>query len=148
MSKNIVNLFDEELDKMDKAKTKEIEKYKKREQKKENKKLKRLEKQEDRGFAKMQKVAHLKQLYEDNKHIIKNNLPIIYKVSILLLIILEIIYFIVSFFRGKLSPINNILFLFIISGFLLTSTIQKKNARKFISIITCFIIILWIILNI
>lgn len=148
MNKDIVSIFDKELDKLTEKENKKLEKYKRKEQKKEAKRLKKLEKAEDKGFARMQKISKVKDLYISNQEVIDSILPLVYKICIGALILFELIYFIASFFRNKILPFNNILFLFIVSGFLLTSTIQKKNARKLVSIVTCFLIILWIILHI
>lgn len=138
---NISDLFQQELKKMQSKEKNKIARYKKIEQKKEAKRLKKLEKEEDKAFAK---------LYNNQQSILTTTktIQIIYQISIFGLLLLSFLYFIISFFQNKITKFNNILFFLSVIGFLLTSTIQKKNARKITSIGTCILLILWILLHI
>lgn len=135
------DLLTKELHRLEKKEELRIKRYKKLEQKKEAKRLKRLEKEEDRAFAKLQKQ-------QQPNFTSKKIIQLSHKISICILTLLNFIYFLISFFQNKITIFNNILFFLIINGFLLTATIQKKEARKTISLITCILFILWIILHI
>ena len=135
----ITDLFSDEEKKLGRNKIREIEKYKKRELKKEAKRKRQLEKEEDRAFSRLINKTDLK---------IEKYISYTYKVIIVSSLALILIYFIISFFQKKITIFNNILFFILSISTLISATIQNKKARKITTIITCFILILWILLHI
>lgn len=135
----IADLFSDEEKKLERNKIREIEKYKKRELKKEAKRKRQLEKEEDRAFSRLINKTDLK---------IEKYISYTYKVIIVSSLALILIYFIISFFQKKITIFNNILFFILSISTLISATIQNKKARKITTIITCFILILWILLHI
>lgn len=135
----ITDLFSDEEKKLERNKIREIEKYKKRELKKEAKRKRQLEKEEDRAFSRLINKTDLK---------IEKYISYTYKVIIVSSLALILIYFIISFFQKKITIFNNILFFILSISTLISATIQNKKARKIATIITCFILILWILLHI
>lgn len=135
----ITDLFSDEEKKLERNKIREIEKYKKRELKKEAKRKRQLEKEEDRAFSRLINKTDLK---------IEKYISYTYKVIIVSSLALILIYFIISFFQKKITIFNNILFFILSISTLISATIQNKKARKITTIITCFILILWILLHI
>ena len=135
----ITDLFSDEEKKLERKKIKEIEKYKRRELKKEAKRKRQLEKEEDRAFSKLINKTDLK---------IEKYISYTYKVIIVSSLALILIYFIISFFQRKITIFNNILFFILSISTLISATIQNKKARKIMTIITCLILILWILLHI
>lgn len=135
----ITDLFSDEEKKLERNKIREIEKYKKRELKKEAKRKRQLEKEEDRAFNRLVNKTDLK---------IEKYISYTYKVIIVSSLALILIYFIISFFQKKITIFNNILFFILSISTLISATIQNKKARKITTIITCFILILWILLHI
>ena len=135
----ITDLFSDEEKKLERNKIREIEKYKKRELKKEAKRKRQLEKKEDRAFNRLINKTDLK---------IEKYISYTYKVIIVSSLALILIYFIISFFQKKITIFNNILFFILSISTLISATIQNKKARKITTIITCFILILWILLHI
>lgn len=135
----ITDLFSNEEKKLERNKIREIEKYKKRELKKEAKRKRQLEKEEDRAFSRLINKTDLK---------IEKYISYTYKVIIVSSLALILIYFIISFFQKKITIFNNILFFILSISTLISATIQNKKARKITTIITCFILILWILLHI
>ncbi len=135
----IIDLFSDEEKKLERNKIREIEKYKKRELKKEAKRKRQLEKEEDRAFSRLINKTDLK---------IEKYISYTYKVIIVSSLALILIYFIISFFQKKITIFNNILFFILSISTLISATIQNKKARKITTIITCFILILWILLHI
>lgn len=135
----ITDLFSDEEKKLERNKIREIEKYKKRELKKEAKRKRQLEKEEDRAFNRLINKTDLK---------IEKYISYTYKVIIVSSLALILIYFIISFFQKKITIFNNILFFILSISTLISATIQNKKARKITTIITCFILILWILLHI
>lgn len=135
----ITDLFSDEEKKLERKKIKEIEKYKRRELKKEAKRKRQLEKEEDRAFSKLINKTDLK---------IEKYISYTYKVIIVSSLALILIYFIISFFQRKITIFNNILFFILSISTLISATIQNKKARKITTIITCLILILWILLHI
>ena len=139
---NIINSYQEELTKLEQKEKKKIEKFKRKEERKKIKQEKRLERLEDKIFANRQKFFN----QNDNKTSILT-LSNIYKVALGTTLISSIGYFLYSLIKKQTPVINTILFTLIVIGFLLTSTIQKKKERKFISIITSILFIIWMLLN-
>ena len=135
----ITDLFSDEEKKLERKKIKENEKYKRRELKKEAKRKRQLEKEEDRAFSKLINKTDLK---------IEKYISYTYKVIIVSSLALILIYFIISFFQRKITIFNNILFFILSISTLISATIQNKKARKIMTIITCLILILWILLHI
>ena len=135
----ITDLFSDEEKKLERNKIREIEKYKKRELKKEAKRKRQLEMEEDRAFSRLINKTDLK---------IEKYISYTYKVIIVSSLALILIYFIISFFQKKITIFNNILFFILSISTLISATIQNKKARKITTIITCFILILWILLHI
>ncbi len=135
----ITDLFSDEEKNLERNKIREIEKYKKRELKKEAKRKRQLEKEEDRAFSRLINKTDLK---------IEKYISYTYKVIIVSSLALILIYFIISFFQKKITIFNNILFFILSISTLISATIQNKKARKITTIITCFILILWILLHI
>ena len=135
----ITDLFSDEEKKLERNKIREIEKYKKRELKKEAKRKRQLEKEEDRAFSRLINKTDLK---------IEKYISYTYKFIIVSSLALILIYFIISFFQRKITIFNNILFFILSISTLISATIQNKKARKITTIITCLILILWILLHI
>lgn len=145
----IVDLYHDELTKLEEKERKKIEKFKKKEERKKRREEKKLEKIEDREFAKKQKMSRESRYIESKKNIKDNHTLIsnIYKITILLTLFMTISYFLYSLIKRQIHIFNTILFLLIVLGFILTATIQKKKERKIVSIITCFLYIIWMLLH-
>lgn len=126
--------------KKEKELDKKVNKFKKLENKKKAIKSKRLDRFEDREFSKIIKKEKGIGIYA--------LVPKVYKVIILFLFIFELLFFLLSIFRKNINLLNNFLLLFIVIGFILTSTILKKHEKKIVSIITAILIILYLILQI
>lgn len=143
----IVDLYHDELSKQEEKEKKKIEKFKKKEERKKRKEEKKLEKKEDREFARRQKMSRESRYNQINENKLDILLPKIYKISIIVILFFTLTYFLYSIIKGQIHFFNSILFTLIILGFILTSTIQKKKERKIVSIITCILLILWMLLH-
>lgn len=148
MKKNdnyVVDLYHDELTKLEEKERKKIEKFKKKEERKKQREEKKLEKKEDKEFARRQKMSRVSKYSQENK--IDTLIPDIYKKVILATIFITLTYFLYSLIKRQIYIFNSILFTLMMIGFILTSTIQKKKERKIVSIITCILSILWMLLH-
>lgn len=148
MKKNdnyVVDLYHDELTKLEEKERKKIEKFKKKEERKKKREEKKLEKKEDKEFARRQKMSRVSKYSQENK--IDTLIPDIYKKVILATIFITLTYFLYSLIKRQIYIFNSILFTLMMIGFILTSTIQKKKERKIVSIITCILSILWMLLH-
>lgn len=148
MKKNdnyVVDLYHDELTKLEEKERKKIEKFKKKEERKKQREEKKLEKKEDKEFARRQKMSRVSKYSQENK--IDTLIPDIYKKVILATIFITLTYFLYSLIKRQIYIFNSILFTLMMIGFILTATIQKKKERKIVSIITCILSILWMLLH-
>lgn len=145
-NKNVINIFQKELEKREEKQKKKIDKFKKQEGKRKEKELKRLEKLEDKGFAKQQKLSRMTKYTVNNE---KKKIPIslIYKIFIIAILFITITYFIYSLIAKQIPPFDAIVFTLMILSFVLSSTIQKKRERKIAFIVASFFAILWMLLH-
>ena len=148
MKKNdnyVVDLYHDELTKLEEKERKKIEKFKKKEERKKQREEKKLEKKEDKEFARRQKMSRVSKYNQENK--IDSLIPNVYKKTIFITIFITLTYFLYSLMKRQIYVFNSILFTLMMIGFILTSTIQKKKERKIVSIITCILSILWMLLH-
>lgn len=145
--KNTVDLYHEELSKQREKNEKKVQKFKQSEEKKRKKELKRLEKFEDREFARKNKLSRESRYNLPKNDIISKYILITYKISIATMLFITITYFIYSLIRKKISVFNSVLFTFMMFGFILSVTIQKKKEKRISFIITSILCILWMLLH-
>lgn len=142
-----VDLYHDELTKLEEKERKKIEKFKKQEEKKKRRREKKLEKKENKEFARRQKMSREARYNQTKENSLDTLLPNIYKITILITLFITLSYFLYSLIKKQIYIFNSILFTLIIFGFILTSAIQKKKERKISSIITCILCILWMLLH-
>ena len=143
-NENIVDLFQEEIEKNEEKQKKKIEKFKKQEEKKKEKELKRLEKLEDKGFAKQLKMSRMAK-YSSNQN--NKKLSNLYKIFIIAILFITVTYFIYSLIVKQIPTFDSILFTLMILSFILSSTIQRKKERKIAFIVASFFAILWMLIH-
>lgn len=142
-----VDLYHDELTKLEEKERKKIEKFKKQEERKKRRREKKLEKKENKEFARRQKMSREARYNQTKENSLDTLLPNIYKITILITLFITLSYFLYSLIKKQIYIFNSILFTLIIFGFILTSAIQKKKERKISSIITCILCILWMLLH-
>lgn len=145
-NENIVDLFQEEIEKNEERQKRKIEKFKKQEEKRKEKELKKLEKLEDKGFAKQLKMSRMAKYSSTNEN---KKLPIslIYKIFIIAILFITTTYFIYSLIAKQIPMFDSILFTLMILSFILSSTIQRKRERKITFIIASSFAIIWMLLH-
>ena len=150
MKKNdtyIVDLYHDELNKLEEKERKKIEKFKKQEERKKRREEKKLEKKEDKEFARRKKMSREVKYNLEKENTFDTLLPNIYKITILVTLFIALTYLLYSLIKKQIYIFNSILFTLMIFGFILTSAIQKKKERTIVSIITCILCILWMLLH-
>lgn len=144
-NENIVDLFQEEIEKNEERQKRKIEKFKKQEEKRKEKELKKLEKLEDKGFAKQLKMSRMAKYSSTNEN--KTTILLIYKIFIIAILFITTTYFIYSLIAKQIPMFDSILFTLMILSFILSSTIQRKRERKITFIIASSFAIIWMLLH-
>lgn len=143
----IVDLYHDELTKLEEKEKRKIEKLKKKEEAKKRREEKKLEKKEDKEFARRQKMSREVRYNQTQQNNLDTIIPNVYKITIIITLFLTLSYFLYSLIKRQIYIFNSLLFTLIMLGFILISTIQKKKERKIISVITCILCILWMLLH-
>ncbi len=145
--KDMTNVYNDELTKLEYQEQKKIEKFKKEEERRKKKEQRKLEKQEDREFARKQKMSREARLYEKKNISAKFSITLLYKISIVTTSFFTICYLLYSIIRKQIYIFNAILFSTIMISWILSATIKKKEEKQISFVITSLLCILWMFLH-